>query len=182
MPAMLALLAALGVGACRKADSQQHEQKGPLVTAVQPPLPENPELGKRSEAQSRTHLQHEDFERQAAFDKPRSAQHRAAMRQLSSARTLLDEAKGAQELAEAQRAVRAQLTEVRAKIKEIDPWSNSSRLLPDYDALLQLLETRYPSARIAAYGGNGEPLSAARTQFDAHLREMNNWLARIARE
>ena len=181
-PGWLAALALAGVllGGCGKRD--QPERKGPLVVAEQPPLPENPELGKKSTAQWRQHLDREEVERQGIFDKQRIPQHRALMKQLSAARKTLDEQKGMQELREARVGVNQQLDSVRAQLKELDPWGTNSRLLPRYQALLELLSARYDAAKQAAFGGDSKAVDAVRTEFDAHLRKMNRWLARIQRE
>ena len=177
------LLALLTLGACRKPEDGRHgERKGPLVVAEQPPLPEDPERGQRSTAQWSQHLQHEEDERQGIFDRQRIPQHRALMKLLTNARKTLDEAKGWQELGQAQASVRKQLSEGRAQLKALDPWGNSSRLLSDYEALMKSLETRYPEARLAAYRGDSQPLTAARADFDAHLRSMNGWLTRLEDE
>jgi hypothetical protein len=181
---MLASLACspllLGVAACRK--DAHAERKGPLVVADQPKLPENPELGKRSEAQWRKHLDREEDERQGIFDRQRLDQHRALMKQLSSARKQLDEQKGMIELNEARLGVTQQLDSVRAQLKQLDPWGTNSRLLPQYQALLELLTTRFVTAKQAAFGGDSKALETARMEFDAHLRKMNKWLELIQRE
>jgi len=174
--------AALACGACKKSDSQAGKHTGPLVVAEQPPLPEDPELAKRATAQWKKHLQKEEEERQSLFDRQRLGQHRAAIKQLTSARKLLDEAKGAQELAAAQTAVNARLGELRVALEQLDPWGNSTRLRGDYDALVTLLATDYGAARQAAFRGDGQPLTAARTQFDAHVRAMQTWLEHIQHE
>jgi hypothetical protein len=152
------------------------------VVAEQPPLPEDPELGKRSTEQWKKHLQKEEDERQALFDRQRVDQHRAALRLLASARKALDEARGRQELAAAQTAVNGQLGQLRELLKQLDPWGNSSRLLGDYDALQALLARRYGEARQAAYRGDGAPLTAVRNEFDAHVRAMQGWLEHVQHE
>jgi hypothetical protein len=177
---VLVLLAALACAGCKKAE--QAERKGPLVVAEQPPLPEDPERGKRSTEQWKKHLQKEEDERQALFDRLRLDQHRAAIRLLASARKALDEAGGRQELTAAQAAVNGQLGELRERLTQLDPWGNSSRLLSDYDALHDLLASRYGEARKAAFRGDGQPLTAARNEFDAHVRAMQGWLVRVQNE
>ena len=177
---VLILLAALACAACKKAEHT--ERRGPLVVAEQPPLPEDPERGKRSTEQWKKHLQKEEDERQALFDRLRIDQHRVAIRLLFGARKTLDEAMGRQELAAAQTAVNGQLAELTERLKQLDPWGNSSRLLSDYDALHDLLARRYAEARLAAFRGDSQPLTAARNEFDAHVRAMQGWLIRVQRE
>lgn len=174
------MLAALACAACKK--GEHAERKQPLVVAEQPALPEDPELARRSTEQWKKHLQKEEDERQALFDRQRIDQHRAAIRLLVSARKALDEAKGRQELAAAQSEVDRKLVELRERLKQLDPWGNSSRLLGDYAALQDLLGSRYGAARQAAYRGDGQPLTAAGHEFDAHVRAMQGWLERIQHE
>ena len=52
----------------------------------------------------------------------------------------------------------------------------------DYDALLGLLKNTLPAAKLAAMGGQTEALSQARNDFDAHLRTMHTWLARLEKD
>lgn len=177
----LAYAPLVGLAGCRKS-ADQSDRKVPLVVADQPKLPEDPELGKRSTQQWSKHLSREEDERQGLFDRQRLEQHRKLMKQLTAARIQLDEQKGMQELNAALVSVRKQLDGVRAQLKQLDPWGNSSRLLPDYQALLEILSVRYPPAKQAAFGGNSEKVDAARMEFDAHLRNMNRWLDRIQHE
>jgi hypothetical protein len=58
----------------------------------------------------------------------------------------------------------------------------SSRILPDYNALMAALNNSYPAAKLAAIGGNTAPLRQARNDFDAHLRVMHTWLQRLDKD
>jgi hypothetical protein len=168
------------LGACRDAavDSAAKERRGPLVVAEQPPLPEDPVAGKRSELQWQKHLQAEEVERQMIFDRYRLTEHRALIKRIKDARDRLDRGKTPKQLQQTQRELAPGLQELRKGIDEIDRYKNSSRILSDYEALMTALSHSYPEARLAAMGGKPETLVQARADFDAHLRAMNSWLTR----
>ncbi len=54
------------------------------------------------------------------------------------------------------------------RVDAIDPWRNSSGLLDDYAALLTLLATDYPAARLDALAGN--PADLVRVRRDGRSR------------
>lgn len=154
------------------------ERKGPLIVAEQPPLPEDPAAGKRSEEQWRKHLQAEELERQMLFDRYRLEAHRDLIQRFTAARKRLDDTKTRADLKRARTQLAPMLQELRAGVDGIDRWKNSSHILSDYEALLRDLQDSYPEARLAAMGGDTRPLAQARASFDAHLRAMNHWLDR----
>jgi hypothetical protein len=172
------------LAACREApiDPMLRERRGPLVTAEQPPLREDPAAGKRSELQWRKHLHAEEVERQMIFDRNRLAEHRALLKRVQDARDRLDAPKTPSELERARTTSQGILQELRAGIDAIDRWKNSSRILADYEALMRALTETYPAARLAAMSGDKAPLSDARASFDTHLRNMNSWLARLEKD
>jgi hypothetical protein len=170
--------------ACRETptDPMARERRGPLVVADQPPLPEDPVAGKRSELQWKKHLQAEELERQMIFDRNRLAEHRDLIKRLKDARERLDKPKTARELEKAREALAPTLKELQAGIDAVDKWKNSSRILVDYDALMSALSESYPAARLAAMGGKNEALSQERSSFDGHLRTMHTWLERLDKD
>jgi len=178
------LVVACALAACRETtdDSIVRERLGPLVTADQPPLPEDPAAGKRSELQWKKHLQAEEVERKMMFDRNHVAEHRELIKRIKDARALLDEAKTPAELQKARAALQTRLQELKSGLDTLDRWKTSSQLISDYEALIQALSDGYPSARLAAMSGKAEPLSAARTSFDTHLRNMQTWLTRVEKD
>jgi hypothetical protein len=158
------------------------ERRGPLVVADQPPLPEDPVAGKRSELQWKKHLQAEETERQMIFDRNRMSEHRELIKRIKQARERLDQAKTPRELTETREKLAPALRELQTGVDAVDRWKNSSRILVDYDALLAALNDGYPAAKLAAMGGNTELFSQARTSFDAHLRAMHSWLERLEKD
>jgi hypothetical protein len=170
--------------ACRETptDPLARERKEPLVVADQPPLPEDPVAGKRSELQWKKHLQAEEIERQMIFDRNRMAEHRDLIKRIKDARERLDKPKTPRELDKTREALAPALKELQAGIDAVDKWKNSSRILVDYDALMSALNETYPTARLAAMGGKPAALSDARNSFDGHLRTMNTWLERLEKD
>lgn len=184
----LALVVCSAAVACREksidpmAKERAVRERGPLVTAEQPPLPEDPVAGKRSELQWKKHLQAEEVERQMLFDRNRLKEHHALIERLGSARETLDRVKTPSDLKGAQAQLEPKLQQLQRDIDAIDRWKNSSRILVDYDALMNALRDTYPAAKLAAMGGKTEALSQARNDFDAHLRTMHAWLDRLEKD
>jgi hypothetical protein len=170
--------------ACREApiDPLARERRGPLVTADQPPLREDPAAGKRSELQWKKHLQAEEVERKMMFDRNHAAEHRELIKRIKEARQGWDRAKTPAELEETRSALQAPLQALQSGIDALDRWKTSSQLTPDYEALIKALAESYPAARLAAISGKSEPLSAARSSFDGHLRVMHAWLTRLEKD
>jgi FMN phosphatase YigB (HAD superfamily) len=154
------------------------ERRGPLVLQEQPPLPEDPVAGKRSELQWQKHLQAEERERQMLFDRNRLAQHRELIKNIKAARERLDQPKTAKALQQAREQLEPTLQALQQSIDEVDRYKNSSHLLGDYDALMDALKQSYPQARLAAMSGKPEAQAQARSDFDARLRAMHAWLVR----
>lgn len=180
----LAFVVCTATVACREKpiDPMAKERREPLVTAEQPPLPEDPVAGKRSELQWKKHLQAEELERQMLFDRNRLKEHHALIERLAAARETLDRTKTPSDLKKAQAALEPKLKELQRDIDAIDRWKNSSRILADYDALMSALWNTYPAAKLAAMGGKTEALSQVRNDFDAHLRTMHAWLDRLEKD
>jgi DNA repair ATPase RecN len=170
--------------ACREKpiDPMAKERRGPLVTAEQPPLPEDPVAGKRSELQWKKHLQAEEVERQMAFDRNRLKEHHGLIERIKAARETLDRSKTPSAVQQTLAKLEATLQQLQRDIDAIDRYKNSSRILPDYDALMNALKNSYPAAKLAAMGGNTDALSQARNDFDAHLRTMHAWLERLEKD
>lgn len=181
---LLGVCAGLFGAACRETpiDPMAKERRGPLVVAEQPPLPEDPVAGKRSEQQWKKHLQAEEVERQMLFDRNRLSEHRELIKRIKAARERLDQPKSARDLEHARATLAPVLSELQAGIDAVDRWKNSSRILSDYDALMAALKDSYPAARLAAMSGKTEPLSQARASFDGHLRTMHAWLERLDKD
>lgn len=172
------------LAACRDApsDATVRERLGPIVTADQPPLKEDPAAGKRSELQWRKHLQAEEVERKMFFDKNHATEHRALIKRIKDARERLDQPKTPADLQSTQAAVQSSLQDIQASIDSMDRWKSSSSLHGDYEALMKALGESYPAARLAAMSGNKDPLREARESFDTHVRAMNTWLTRVEKD
>jgi hypothetical protein len=149
-------------------------------TADMPRLPEDPEAGKRSEAQWRAHLEHEEHERQIAYDKRKLREHRALVARLRVARARLDGATTASAVSRLARATASAIADGRRRLHKLDPWGVNSRLLGDYDALLKVLDGSYAAARLEALRGNAEPQDQLRARWDQHLKVIAEWLAEAA--
>lgn len=184
LPSARILLYVVLAAACHKepVDPMAGERKGPLVVADQPPLPEDPVAGKRSEMQWKKHLQAEEVERQMIFDRNRLPEHRDLIKRIKDARERLDKPKTPGELEKARAALAPALNELQGGIDALDKWKNSSRILVDYDALMSALNESYPAARLEAMGGKTEALGQARNNFDGHLRTMHAWLERLDKD
>ena len=183
--AMLAVVVcSCALVACRDkpVDPMAKERRGPLVIADQAPLPEDPAAGKRSEEQWKKHLQAEEVERRMVFDRNHLNEHHDLIKRISAARDPLERAKTPDALKKAQAQLEPQLSKLQAEVDSLDRYKNTSRLVTDYDALLVLLKSTYPSTKLAAMGGNAGALSQVRNDFDAHLRSMHAWLERLDKD
>ena len=152
----------------------------PTRTADLPRLPEDPAAGQRSQAQWRAHMEHEERERQLAFDKRKLAEHRALVARLRDARARLDGATTAAAVTRLAGPTSSAIADARRRIRRLDHWGVNSRLLGDYDELLKILDGPYAAARVAALAGNPAPLGQARSRWDAHLKVIDGWLAEAA--
>lgn len=179
--ALLALaVAGLGCKASQTAPAAPPEATPALEAAALPAndrLPEDPEAGKRSELQWREHLREEEKERQLMFDGQRLAQHRALIQLLIKAQQRLDGARNEPGLARQREAVAKASVDFRRRITEIDHWGVNSRLLADYEALIELLAGPYAEAKSQALAGEPERLMALRQDITKRLTGMRDWLA-----
>src|SRR6185369_15066308 len=83
--------------------AQPEQPKPPPAAQPDDPtrLREDPEAAKRSEAQWREHMEDEEDERQAGFDKQHLAEHRALIKLIGAARARYDQARTEDALAKA---------------------------------------------------------------------------------
>jgi hypothetical protein len=187
-----AALVALGValaGGCRRVSLAGPRDGGgapPAAVSDQAPraadagasgLPEDPEAGRKSEAQWRKHMDWEERERQLSFDKNRIPQHRAVIQRLAAARTRYERAKNKAAVERVRAEMPALRQDLQARTTEIDHWRASSPLLADYDAEMTDLESAYPDAKLAALRGDAKPLRAVRARLDQRKKKMTDWLA-----
>jgi hypothetical protein len=143
-------------------------------------LPEDLEAGKRAEAQWREHLDEEEEGRQLGFDRRRLKQHRALIRRIRTTRARVSGARTLPALAKVQGDLPAQIALLRRDVEQIDPWGVTSRLLPDYSALVSLLAGDYGEAKAEALRGQPAALAAANKAFDEHLELMEKKLEQAA--
>jgi hypothetical protein len=189
-----AALVVLGValaGGCRRMSLARPFDGGaagapPAVASDQAPragdagasgLPEDPEAGRKSEAQWRKHMEWEERERQLSFDKNRIPQHRAVIQKLAAARARYDGAKTKAAVERVRAEMPALRQDLQARATEIDHWHVNSPLLADYDAEMADLERAYPDAKLAALAGDAKPLRELRARLDQRKKRMTEWLA-----
>jgi len=185
--ALAVLAGALAAGGCRRASLARALEAGaaPAVSDQAPRagdagpsgLPEDPQAGRQSEADWRRHMDWEERERQLAFDKNRIAQHRAVIQRLATARARYDRAKTRAAVDRVRSEMPALRQELRSRTTEIDHWRVNSPLLADYDAEMAELERAYPDAKLAALGGDAQPLRVVRAGMDRREKKMAGWLA-----
>ncbi len=166
--------------AARAAQPQLAPRAAPVPQPDPSRLPEDPVAGKRSEQQWREHMAREERERQLGFDRKRLDAHRAVVRLLRAARARYDRASSKAAVERVRRRMPRRVSEIRRRVKAIDPWGVNSRLLLDYEALAQSLTGAYADARERAIGGDTRALQAARVDFDRHLQAIADWLAEAA--
>jgi hypothetical protein len=142
-------------------------------------LPEDPEAAKRSEAQWREHMQDEEDERQAGFDKQHLAEHRALIKLINAARARYDAVRTEDALAKARTEAQASVADMRKRVTEMDHWGTNSRLLPDYAAIETTLETAYPDAKLAAIKGDKHAIDPVRAELDQRMKKMAAWLHEV---
>lgn len=143
-------------------------------------LPEDPVAAKAAEAQWRQHMEHEEEERQLAFDHNRLKEHRALTKLIAAQRTRLDHARSEAALAKVRADMPAQLAEIQRRVTEIDHWGNNSRLLPDYAFLSTMLAGAYADAKLSAIKGDAHALQQVRAGFDQHMKSIADWLEEAA--
>jgi hypothetical protein len=156
-------------------------QAGSPTAAAVPSLPEDRIAGARSEAQWREHLQEEERERKVIFDRRRLPQHRALLALLQDTRARYDHAKTPAALLKAQQSFTQASASIQQRLEKLDRWGNSSNLLGDYSALLQLFAGPYPEARRQALAGSPSPLDTVQREVDARTKKIIDWLAYVAK-
>jgi hypothetical protein len=153
-----------------------------LATTLAPDptrLPEDPVAGKASEQQWREHMVAEERERQMMFDRERLKQHRALAKLIAAARARYDRAKSVAAVDKLRAQMQQSVSDMRARVTEIDHWGVNSRLLGDYDALASSLGSGYAEAKLAALHGDTRPLAEARAAFDQHMHAIATWLEEV---
>jgi hypothetical protein len=139
-------------------------------------LPEDPIAAKRSSAQWQQHLDHEEEERQMGFDRRHLREHKALIKLLKNARSHYEAASNENALQKVSAEMPRELAQIERLRKELDPWGNNSRVLPDYAALQAVLGKPYADAKRAAISGNDRALEQLREGFDARLEHIDDWL------
>jgi hypothetical protein len=185
---LLLVCLSLALSACHSTQPKPATRRDPdlaprspaALASTTPTLPEDPLAGQRSTQQWREHLAHEEEERQMIFDRTRVNEHRAVVKLLQAARTRYDGAKDANAVQRVRADMPQRLSEIERRIHELDPWGNSSRLLPAYSALQQALGATYAEAKLAAIRGEKQPLEKLRASFDSHMEKIDEWLDEVA--
>jgi len=139
-----------------------------------PPLPEEPELGRKATEQGQDHEAAEERNRQRCFDHERRPQHRAVFAALERLRKGYDRARSRTEVAAALARATREAPALREQIDQIDPWQNSSLLVADDAALLDLLT----QLSAGAQSGDAAELKALRGE----LRQKSQQLQQKLRE
>lgn len=147
----------------------------PGITATST-LPEDPVAAKRSTAQWQQHLDHEEDERQMGFDRRHLREHKALIKLFKNARAHYDDARDESALHKVSAGMPHELSQIERKLKELDPWGNNSRVLPDYAALQGMLGPTYENAKRAAMRGDAHALDQLQEGFKARLEHIDEWL------
>ena len=154
--------------------------RGTAAARLPPPLPEDPEAGKRAHQQWQAHMELEERERQLGYDRRKIREHRALLALLLAARRRYDAARTPAAVATLSARTPAFLEQAHRRIGAIDHWGVNSRLLPDYQALLKALAETYPAAVTEALNGDRRAVIAARADMDRRLADMRSWLKAAA--
>jgi hypothetical protein len=144
-------------------------------------LPEDPVAGARAVAQWRAHLLEEERERKAQYDQRRLEAHQAVVSFLRSAKTSYDSANTAAAVEQLRRQLAPQVTATRRRVDKIDHWGRSSNVFADYQQLLDTFSEPYASARLAAIHGEPGEFQKLKTDADARLQKIADWLAFVGR-
>jgi hypothetical protein len=181
---MASLVCAPALG-CRRPAPQERSASAatpststtPRVSAVRDPgaLPEDPVAGARAVEQWREHLEEEERQRKANYDRRHMKEHRELLALLRSTQARYDQAKTATAVKQIQAGGRAGLDALRARVDKIDHWRVSSSVVSDYEALLDALASSYPAARLSEL--EGAPASGVRGDFEARLKHIDERLA-----
>jgi len=113
------------------------------------------------------------------FDRRRLPQHRAVLAFLQATRARYDRAKSPAALLGAERTFAQARPTEQQRLEKLDRWGNSSNLLADYDALLQIFASAYPEARRQALAGSTAPLDAVQRDVDARMKKITEWLGYV---
>lgn len=191
------VLAGTGAGCTRGSQARPAGAGGQVVGDTRR-LPEDPKAGQRSEAQWRDFMVAEERERQLGYDRARLKQHQAVVKVLRDTRARLDAARTEVAVERVRDGMPAVTKDVQARMTAIDHWGVNSPLLKQYDALIAILSTAYPDARLAvvrrgpgrkgsASGGeNGSGETDRRTletvgaDVDQRLQAITKWLKEAA--
>jgi hypothetical protein len=141
---------------------------------------EDPEASKRDWAWLEAHQAREEQDHRLRWDRERMKKHAGVLTAIRQLRARQDRARSKRALETARDATRASAAGIRRQVHEIDPWRNGSYVLDDYEAMLQLLERRYPAALLAALEKQPNELARVRAELDARLKKVRSWLARAA--
>jgi hypothetical protein len=143
-------------------------------------LPEDPVAGKASEAQWRAHMEREERERRLNYDRRKLGEHEVVFTFIKNARARYDRAKTAPLIAQVQASLVPQIAQIRKRVVNIDRWGVNSNLLEDYAALLAILTSDYPAARIASVGGASQALGDLRAHWAQREQNITGWLEEAA--
>lgn len=155
------------------ASSEATRSAGTIESAA---LPEDPDAGARSVAQWRQHLDQEERERRLSYDRRKLREHRAVLKTLRSARQSVDAAASEGAVVLAREQLRSRLPTLEKEFDAIDHWGVSSKLLPDYRALIDLLSNAYPDARRSALSGDATRFESVARTVDARFAAIDAWL------
>lgn len=185
--AVLLLACACQGRSIRDTAASSKPPRPPRATVANPPtenaqaLPEDPVAGARSLLLWQRHLEEEETERRANYDRRHSSKHRAVVAKLRSAQRAYDRANTTAAVNQVQRSTLPALENIRTQIDEIDHWRVSSNLLADYDAVIEALATTYPAARLGELTGETNAATKTRRDVQAQLEKIDEWLARAER-
>jgi hypothetical protein len=139
-------------------------------------LPEDADAGKKASAEWHQHLAHEEEERQLGYDRHRLPQHRGVVKLLMETRRRYDAAGTKGAVLSAEKAFRATVPDLDARLDAIDHWGVSSKVLPDYRALVTTFSEAYPNARSAALAGDTSALERVKGDVEARFKAIDAWL------
>lgn len=136
--------------------------------------------GKRSEAQWREHLAHEDRERQLARDRHALVHHRAIVAMLVRARRQVARAQAPASLRAAQSRIATVDSAIEQHLAKINLWGNVSPLTAIYQDMLRALRDDLAD-RSGAPSGSSDAVARARLDWDARLTDIRDYLDEAAR-
>jgi hypothetical protein len=141
---------------------------------------EDPEASKRDWNALLARQARKAKERPLRWDRRHLSEHEAVLDAIGQVRARYDGADTKPAVESARSSLQSTIADIRAQVHAIDPWHNGSALLDDYEAILQILEQRYPSALSASVEGRQGELLAVRKELDAHLKAVREWLGKAA--